>query len=376
MTEPLRIGVALPRTGRLTPLGDPLHYVAQHFRALRLTAHGRPIEFRTADHQSTVDGARTAVCELARDGARLVVALGGTTVLPALAAATAELGLTFLSTALPWQVHRASCPPTAFHFCWGLDDIARTFADLWSRIPGADPVGLLWNNGPQGAALRDPGMGFLPAALRDRALVDPGGYPEPAAEHRVAISAFRVAGVRLVSSAATTADLARFSAAAGSLRLRLITCSRWLAYPFGLGDPALDRVATVVAWSPRHRCVSSVDGRAAAELAVAYQRDTGRSWLPPLGLAHALLEVATHALTTAADPADARSIAEALSHTDIGTITGRLDWTAGPVPTVAALPLAGGQWRHADGRPELRIVAAERVAAVTADGDLVEALRR
>ncbi|MGO1048986.1 hypothetical protein [Crossiella sp. CA198] len=92
--------------------------------------------------------------ELARDGARLVVALGGTTVLPALAAATAELGLTFLSTALPWQVHRATCPPTAFHFCWGLDDIARTCADLWSRIPGADPVGLLWNNGPQGAGQR------------------------------------------------------------------------------------------------------------------------------------------------------------------------------------------------------------------------------
>ncbi|MGO1048987.1 hypothetical protein [Crossiella sp. CA198] len=56
MTDPPRIGVALPRTGRLTPLGDPLHYVAQHFRALRLTAHGRPIEFRTAARaQSTVD---------------------------------------------------------------------------------------------------------------------------------------------------------------------------------------------------------------------------------------------------------------------------------------------------------------------------------
>ncbi|GAA2833182.1 ABC transporter substrate-binding protein [Crossiella cryophila] len=376
MTEPLRIGVALPRTGRLSPLGDPLHYVAQHFRDLRLTAHGRPIEFRTADHQSTVDGARQAVAELAGDGVRLVLALGGTTVLPALAAATAARRLTFLSTALPWQVHRISCGPAAFHFCWGLDDIARTFADLWSRIPGADPVGLLWNNGPQGAALRDPALGFLPAALRERALVDPGGYPEPATDHRAAISAFRVAGVRIVSSAATTADLARFSAAARSLRLRLITCSRWLAYPFGVDDPVLDRVATVVAWSPRHRCVSSVDGRTAAELAAAYQRDTGRSWLPPLGLAHALLEVATHALTTAADPADAISLAEALSRTDIGTIAGRLDWTGGPVPNIAALPLAGGQWRHGHGRPELRIVATEQVAAVTADGDLLEALRR
>ncbi|MGW0517403.1 ABC transporter substrate-binding protein [Crossiella sp. NPDC003009] len=376
MTDPPRIGVALPRSGRLAPLGDPLAYATDHFRGLALTAHGRPIEFRTADHESTVDGARRAIRQLAANGVRLVTALGGTTVLPALAAAATEAGLPFLSTALPWQVHRASCPAGAFHFCWGLDDIARAFTDLWSRVPGADPVGLLWNNGPQGAALRDPAMGFLPVARQARPLVDPGGYPEPAAEHTAAITAFRAEGVRIVSSAATTADLAGFSAAAGPLDLRLITCSRWLAYPFGLEHPALDRVATVVAWSPRHQCASSVDGRSAAELAAAYRRDTGRSWLPPLGLAHALLEVATHAVRTAADPADPAAVREALSRTDIDTIAGRLDWTHGPAPRIAALPLAGGQWRHGAGGPELRIVAADRVAVVTPDGDLVEALRR
>lgn len=371
MTEPVRVGVALARTGRLAPLGDPLAYVTEHFRALGLTAHGRPVEFRTADHQSTVDGAGAAVRRLARCGARIVVCLGGTTVLPAVAAACAEVGLPCLTTALPWQVHQVCCPPETFHFCWGLDDIAATFADLWARVPGADPVGLLWNNGPQGAALRDPELGFLPVARQSRPLVDPGGYPEPTEDHAATVEVFRAAGVRIVSSAATTADLAAFSAAAGDLGLRLVTCSRWLAYPFGVDHPALDRVATVVAWSPRHRHESTVDGCGAAQLAADYQRDTGRPWLPLLGLAHALLEIATHALVTAENPDSRASVRESLSRTDLGTIAGRLDFTGGPVPGIATLPLAGGQWRQRDGRPELRIVSAERAAGVTVDGDLL-----
>ncbi|MBP2478068.1 branched-chain amino acid transport system substrate-binding protein [Crossiella equi] len=371
MTEPPRIGVALARTGRLTPLGDPLAYVAG-----RLS--GRGAEFLPADHGSTVDGARRAVRELARAGVCLVTCLGGTTVLPAVVAACAELGLPCLSTALPWQywlAHRPAHAEGAFHFCWGLDDIAATFTDLWARVPGEDPVGLLWNDGPQGRALRDPAGGFLPVAVAARPLVDPGGYREGAPDYTRLLSAFRATEVRLVSSAATTADLARFTGAAGELGLRLVTCSRWLAYPFGVDHPALDGVATVVAWSPRHRYTSSLDGTTSERLARDYRRDTGRAWLPPLGLAHALLEAAAHAVT-AAGSAGYAAVTHALSRLALHTIAGPLDFRRGPAPGIATLPLAGGQWRHEDGAVRLRIVAADRVAAVEPDGDLRPLLTR
>ncbi|MFF8882609.1 hypothetical protein [Streptomyces flaveolus] len=69
----------------------------------------------------------------------------------------------------------------------------------------------------------------------------------------------------------------------------------------------------------------------------------GRQFLQPLGLAHALFKVASHALATADDPTDRRSIAAALGKTRLHTMAGLLDWTHGPVPNIATVALAGGQ---------------------------------
>ncbi|MEE1942044.1 ABC transporter substrate-binding protein [Streptomyces sp. TRM 70361] len=262
-----------------------------------------------------------------------------------------------------------------YHFCWGLDDIAETFADLWDAVGGpARTVGCLWNDGPQGHWSRHPEAGFLPAARkRGHHLVDPGGYREPADDLGAHLTAFLDAGADVVTSAATGADLARFrqQAAERGMRPRLITCSRWLAYPpttTGAGErPPQADVATLVYWSPRHPYRSSLDGTSAAEPAEAYEQRTGRQWLQPLGLAHALFEVAVHALTTADDPVQAESVAAALGRTRLETIAGPLDWTAGPVPNVATVRLAGGQWQPGRRHPyELRTVTGEQ-----ADGELL-----
>lgn len=66
--------------------------------------------------------------------------------------------------------------------------------------------------------------------------------------------------------------------------------------------------------------------------------------MQPLGLAHALVEVAHHALTTASDPTDRAAVARTLATARVPTLVGLLDWTKGPTPNVARLPLAGGQW--------------------------------
>ncbi|WOT32901.1 hypothetical protein [Streptomyces coeruleorubidus] len=52
-------------------------------------------------------------------------------------------------------------------------------------------------------------------------------------------------------------------------------------------------------WSPGHPYRSSLDGTTCAELTHAYRKATGDGWLQPLGLAHALVETAHHALTVA-----------------------------------------------------------------------------
>ena len=388
----LTVGVVVARTGRLARLGDPLAFAMSLLgpELRRVRNGGRDHELRLVDRdsRSSAEGARQAVRELVEEeGARIVLTLAGTEVLPAVADACEEAGVPCVSSTFPWQVYYYGRGGTAerpfrwtYHFCWGLDDIAETFADLWEAAGGpAGPIGCLWNDGPQGAWSRHAERGFLPAArARGHRLVDPAGYREPATDFGAHLAAFRAEGTDIVTSAATGADLALFrrQAAERGARPRLITCSRWLAYPPSVTEagerPAQANVATLVYWSPNHPYRSSIDGTSAAELAENYEQSTGRQWLQPLGPAYALFEVAVHALATADDPAQAASVAEALGRARLETIAGPLDWTAGPVPNIATVRLSGGQWqpgrRHAY---ELSVVTNRQVDGLPVDGDLL-----
>ncbi|AIS02304.1 ABC transporter, substrate binding protein [Streptomyces glaucescens] len=388
----LTVGVAVARSGRLASLGDPLQFALDRL-APKLAGRGPrgySVRVVSRDTRSSARGAREAVEELVRqENAVIVVTLAGTEVLPAVADACEAAGVPCLSSAFPWQVYyygRGADDDRPFdwtyHFCWGLDDIADVFADLWERVDGSgphQPVGCLWNDGPQGRWSRHPERGFAPVArARGHRLVEPEPYREPATTLDAHINAFRDAGVDIVTSAATGRDLALFRAqtAEKGRRPRLITCSRWLAYPPSVtrsGElPPQAGVGTLAYWTRVHPYRSSIDGMTAAELAETYEQTTGRQALQPLGLAYALLEVASHALTTADDPTDRRSIAAALGRTRVHTMAGLLDWTRGPVPNIATVPLAGGQWQPGTRHDyELVIVTPGRVGGLPATGDLV-----
>jgi branched-chain amino acid transport system substrate-binding protein len=383
--SPVRIGVVLPYSGRLASLGHPLAFAGQYLAQRLRTAvgAGRSVELTWRDSYSNPVAAAWAAQELAADNrVVLVLTMAGTKVVPAVAGTCAAVHVPCLSTALPWQVYcgrdALSGPRLrwAFHFCWGLDDIAAVFADLWQQTGPDARIGCLWNNDRQGAFLRDPTQGFLPeAAARGYDIFDPGGYGEPAASFVDHLDRLQTAGVNVVTSAAIPADLALFrqQAHARGWTPRLITCSRWLAYPTAPSTAA--DVATVIYWTPRHPFVSSLDGSTPGELAHAYQQQTGRQWLQPLGLAYALFEVAAHALAIATDPTDRAAVASALSSMRLDTIAGPLDWSTGPTPNVARIHLAGGQWHKRDGRCHLAIITNSSLPHLT-EADGLPCLRR
>jgi branched-chain amino acid transport system substrate-binding protein len=292
-----------------------------------------------------------------------------------------------VSTTFPWQayVHRPGAEEHerfawTYHFAWGLDDIATVFAEMWERLGGTQTVGCLWNDDLQGRLLRHDRDGFAPVARkRGHTLIDPGGYREPAGDLSDHVDQLRRHGADIVTSAATAADLTLFHRQAhrSGLHPRLITCSRWLAYPHtgaaGSEELAQARVGTLVYWTPHHPYRSSLDGTTAADLATAYQQVTGNPWLQPLGLAHALIEVAHHALARAADPTDRRAIAQAITSTRITTMAGSLDWTSGPTPNIALVPLVGGQWQPTSRGHELALVTNTGLPEVPITADLMSA---
>ncbi|WP_165984435.1 ABC transporter substrate-binding protein [Streptomyces sp. YIM 98790] len=391
----LCIGVVAPLTGRLAPLGAPLLYVARTLapRLPQVRSGGRrhAVTVTVRDSRSDSRAARQAVRELAgQDGAHIVLAMAGTRVLPAVTDACEQEGVPCVSTTFPWQAYlhaRGAGPGHRFrwtyHFAWGLDDIARVFAGLWERTGHRGPIGCLWNDDLQGTLLRHERYGFPPvASAHGHTLADLGAYREPAADFRAQVDRMRESGAGIITSAATATDLALFHRRAreAGLRPRLITCSRWLTYPHtrtaapGVhGELADARVATLVYWSPDHPCRSSLDGTTCAELADAYRQATGSPWLQPLGLAHALLETAHHALTTAADPTDRASVAQAIGETPVDTIAGTLDWSRGPAPNIALLPLTGGQWHPGPDGPRLALVSNAGHPGLPLTGDLIAA---
>ncbi|MEV0238769.1 ABC transporter substrate-binding protein [Streptomyces sp. NPDC050674] len=389
----LCVGVVAPLTGRLAPLGSPLSYVlrrlAPRLARLRGGARRRDVNVVVRDSRSDPDAARQAVRELAGpDGAHIVITMAGTRVLPAVTAACEELRVPCVSTTFPWQAYlhtRGAVPGHRFRwtydFAWGLDDIAAVFADLWELAGGRGAVGCLWNDDLQGSLLRHDHHGFTPVTSpRGHTLVDLGAYGEPADGFRAQVGRMREHGVDLVTSAATATDLALFhrQAREAGVRPRLITCSRWLTYPHTHTTPAPAvhveladaRVATLVYWSPGHPYRSGLDGTSCAELARSYRQDTGAAWLQPLGLAHALVETAHHALSVADDPTDRTSVARALAGTRLDTIAGHLDWTRGPTPGIALLPLVGGQWHPGPQGPRLAVVSNSAHPDVPLTGEL------
>jgi branched-chain amino acid transport system substrate-binding protein len=390
MGEPVRIGVVLPRTGRLAGLGDPVTFCGRRWAGPIRTAAGpgRPVELVWRDSRSDPAVAAQAARELAADPrVVLVLTMAGTHLVPAVAGTCQAAGIPCLSTGLPWQVYLESSPAAdparswGFHFCWGLGDIGRVFADLWRKAGSTSPTGCLWNAGQQGNFLRrDDPTGFLAAAAAAGfRMYDPGGYPEGNRDFGPDIERFRAAGVTVVTSAATPADLGRFRAQAKACGWtpELITCSRWLAYPSTVhprdtapAPEAAADIATLVYWTPRHPYPSSLDGTTPRALADDYQHQTGQAWLQPLGLAHALLEVAAHALATCGDPTDRTAVAHALAGTRLDTIAGRLDWTAGPAAGIAGVHLVGGQWQDRTGSRRLAIITNTGLPHLVVDGQL------
>jgi branched-chain amino acid transport system substrate-binding protein len=169
--------------------------------------------------------------------------------------------------------------------------MAAIFAEMWEHVSANLTVGCLWNDDRQGHFLRHPRYGFLPAAAsHGHTMIDSGGYHEPANGFGQHIAQFLNAGVDVVAYAGTPEDLALFcrQAARRALHPKLITSSRWLAYPHR--SLCHTSIATVVYWTPRHPFRSSLDGTSTAELAQAYEQASGNHWLQPPGLAYALIE--------------------------------------------------------------------------------------
>ncbi|MBA3043499.1 MAG: ABC transporter substrate-binding protein [Rhizobiaceae bacterium] len=370
----IKIGFVTPQTGPLAVFAEPDAFVLEQFRkatigGIPINGSKHPIEFVVRDSQSSSNRASSVAQELIVGEEVDVITATSTPDTTNPVADQAELnGVPCVTNDTPWQPHffgRGGDPAKGFdwtyHFFWGLEDIVSVFTGLWSKTETSKVVGALWPNDPDGNAWGDPKLGFPPAlSAKGFKLIDTGRFKGMSDDFTSQISAFKAAGVEIVTGVVVPPDFTTFwtQAAQQGFKPKIVTVGKALEFPQPIQalGPRGDNLSVEVWWSPSHPFSSGFTGQSSAELAADYEKTTGNPWTMPLAFKHSLFEVVIDALKRTEDPTDPASIRDAIKATAYQSVVGPVDFSKGPVPNIAKTPLVGGQWSVKDGKATLNIV--------------------
>ncbi len=365
-----KIGKVGPVTGPIAGFGEATSWVVDGLKDV-IGKMPVPIEIIQKDSQSSPNRAAEVATELIeKDQVKMLLTKGTPdTVNPV--SDQAELnGIPCISDDAPWQTFffgRGGDPAKGFkytyHCFWGLEDVIANFVDMWDKSGAAKIVGGVFANDADGNAWGDPKLGFPgPLAAAGYKLVDPGRYEPLTNDFSAQISAFKQAGVEIVTGVMIPPDFATFwsQCAQQGFKPKVVTVGKALLFPSSveaLGDRG-DGLTSEIWWSPNHPFKSSLTGQTTKELCDAYTAGTGRPWTQPLGFAHALFELAFDVIKRSKDLNDPEAILAAIGETELETIIGPISWKGGPnnpVKNVCKTPLVGGQWTKTDKGLELII---------------------
>lgn len=369
----IKIGHVSPQTGPLAAFAEADPFILDQVRSVlaKGLVNGGvtyQVEIISKDSQSNSNRASEVAAELIlKEKVDLLVAASTPdTTNPA--ADQAEVNETpCLTTVAPWQPYffgRNGNPAKGFtwtyHFFWGLEDVIAAFLTLWNSVETNRVVGGLFPNDADGNAWGDAQHGFLPALNNaGYKLVDPGRFQLFTDDYSAQISAFKNAGVEIVTGVVIPPDFTTFwtQAVQQGFKPKVVTVGKALLFPSSvaaLGKRG-DGLSSEIWWSPTHPFKSTLTGQSAHELVDAYVHATGRPWTQPIGFNHALFEIAIDVLKRAKNLDDPTSVLEAIQTTDYNSVVGPIKWTGKPVKNVAKTPLVAGQWSMKDQGFELLI---------------------
>src|ERR1700747_3761669 len=360
----IKIGHVSPQTGPLAPFAEADSFILDQIRtvlAKGITNGGvtYEVEIISKDSQSNTNRASEVTADLIlKDKVDLLVGSSTPETTNPVADQAEANETPCITDNAPWQSYffgRHGTPDKGFtwtyHFFWGVEDIIASFFALWKSVETNKVVGVLFPNDEDGNALGDAKVGFPPAIQEaGYKLIDTGRLQTFRDDYGSQISAFKNAGVEIVTGVVTPPDFATFwnQAAQQGFKPKVVTVGKALLFPASvaaLGNRA-DGLSSEIWWSPNHPFKSGLTGQRAKELCDAYEHSTGRAWTQPIGFQHALFEVAIDVLKRAKNLGEPASILEAIVTTDYQSVVGPIKWSGKPVKNVAKTPLVAGQWRR------------------------------
>jgi branched-chain amino acid transport system substrate-binding protein len=384
----IKIGHVSPQTGALAPFAEADSFILGQIRgvlAKGITNGGVTYEVQiiSKDSQSNSNRASEVAAELIlKDKVDLLVASSTPETTNPVADQAEANEIPCITDNAPWQSYffgRHGTPDKGFtwtyHFFWGAEDLIASFLALWKSVETNKVVGALFPNDEDGNALSDAKLGF-PPAIREAGykLIDTGRFQPFSDDYGSQISAFKNAGVEIVTGVVTPPDFTTFwnQAAQQSFKPKVVTVGKALLFPdsiAALGGRA-DGLSCEIWWSPSHPFKSGLTGQSAKELCDAYEHSTGRTWTQTIGFQHALFEVAIDVLKRTKNLDEPASILEAMVATDYHSVVGPIKWSGKPVKNVSKTPLVAGQWRKRDNGFELVICENSTAPTIKAQDQL------
>ena len=384
----IKVGFVTPSTGPLAGFAEADDYILEGLRAhfaggVENNGKSYNIEIIKKDSQSNPNRAAEVAAELILDDEVDIITAAATPDTTNPVADQAEINeIPCITTDAPWQPYffgRGGNPAEGFsytyHFFWGLEDIIANFTGLWNDSGVAKKVGGLFPNDADGNAWGHPELGLpAPLAAQGFELTDPGRYQPLTDDFSNYISAFKDAGCEIVTGVMIPPDFGTFwaQAAQQGFQPKVATVGKALLFPSAieaLGDRGVG-LSSEIWWSPNHPFNSSLTGISAGDLAAGYSSATGRPWTQPIGFKHALFEVVADVIGRAEDLEDADAISAAIGATNINSIVGTVNWSAGPVPNVTKTPLVSGQWQDNGNGVELVITNNAHAPEIPVGGEL------
>jgi len=387
----IKLGYVSPQSGPLAAFSEADNFIINNF----LASSGDDFEVIVKDSQSNPNRAAEVAKELIIDDEidLMLVASTPETTNPVATTCEAE-EVPVISTVAPWQPYfigqqgnpgdPGSWEPFdySFHFFWGLEDIIAVFTNMWNQLDTNKQIGGLYPNDGDGNAWGDPVVGFPPVLeAQGYTLTDPGRYQNLTDDFTAQINAYKAANCDIVTGVPIPPDFTTFwtQAKQQGFAPKAASIGKAILFPVAveaLGD-AGHNLSSEVWWSPSHPFSSSLNGMSAGELAAGYTAATGRQWTQPIGIVHALFEVAKDVFGRTSDAGDGDAIAETIAATNLNTIVGNVAWNGAGLPpfaarNVAKTPLVGGQWRLKDGGGYDLVIVDNQTAPMIPTGGVME----
>jgi branched-chain amino acid transport system substrate-binding protein len=356
----IKIARIVPVSGPLADVGKDTPWVDDNkigpinkAGGLKVGDQSCMIDYKIYDSKSTVAGSAEAATQaILQDKVDFLMAQGTPDTTNAPSDLCERNKIPCLATNTPveaWLFGPDGKPKTysyTYEFFFSVPDLVKNHIGMIKSLPGGfnGNIGYLYPNDADGTVFAQI---FGPVFEKEGwKATDPGRFQQGLPDFTAVINQFKRNKVEVVTGVLAPPDMQNYlqQAAQANYKPKMYIIDKGTGYPepmTALGKAGYD-VLSVNFWSPAYPGKSAFGGYDGQALVEAFEKQSGKQYIPPLGYDDASYDILLSAIQRAGSK-DRDAVLKALGETDIETVVGPVKFNA---QHFSVQPLGGAQWRY------------------------------